>query len=110
MLELKNLIIDELIRLDQFSSHNVNDYLQELKQKKNSRDIIEDGSLVLLDCNGKQAMYFMTASHSAHMLSIHEKVVMLVTPFSALGMQLIGKTVKDHFKIQHREYQIIDIF
>jgi hypothetical protein len=110
MQTLKNLIIEELIRLDQSTTQDVSDYLLELKEKKNSRELIEDGSLILLDCNGKQAMYFMTASHSASMLNIHEKVIMLVTPFSPLGMQLIGKSTQDTFKIQQRLYTIVNIF
>ncbi len=110
MQTLKQLIIDELIRSDRSTTQDVSDYLLELKQKKNSRELIEDGSLILLDCNGKQAMYFMTASHSANMLNIHEKIVMIVTPFSPLGMQLIGKTIQDTFNIQQRQYQIIDIY
>jgi len=110
MLELKHLIIDELIRRDKSTTQDVSDYLLDLKLKKTSSDLIEDGSLVVLDCNGTKAMYFMTASHSASMLNIHEKVIMLVTPFSPLGMELIGKKNLEQFEINKRQYNIIAIY
>jgi len=97
--ELKNEMLEELEMFDgiQMESHAN----------------IEIGSIVELETNSRAATYFISPANSGSILSIDGRSVLVVSIFSSLGAELMGKKKNDRFEITTatglRSYKILNV-
>jgi len=77
-------------------------------------DSVSVGSLVHLLHNGSKRLYFISSTSGGHMLKIEEHVVLIISAFSPLGVELIGLISGDDFEIetsnQSRTYEVSQIW
>ncbi len=59
-------------------------------------------ALVELECNGSRMFYFLGPVGGGLEIRHQGTEVLVITPESPLGQQLIGKNVGDHIKLQRR--------
>jgi transcription elongation GreA/GreB family factor len=74
---------------------------------------IQMGSLVLLEHNGQERFYFLTATSGGTMLTIEEHTVLVISVFSPLGNEALGMKAGESFEIETpkemRTYKILKV-
>ena len=100
----KKLLLKQLISTldaDSADDQEVIDYLNNYEFIKINRTAeIQDGSLVQLENQGNINWYFMIPVEGGKFLTIDDKVIMSITPFSKLGGEMINRIVGDEFEVQ----------
>lgn len=87
--------------------------LEEVNLDHNNENI-SVGSLVNVLHAGKKRLYFISSTSGGHMIKVGEDVVLVISAFSPLGVELIGLSSGDDFEIETasetRSYEVSDIW
>jgi len=79
----------------------------------NSKDSVQPGAVVELDCDGKISTYFFASQGGGISVKWGGKNVQVITPASPLGESISGRVVGDLIEIesakQSREFEIISL-
>ncbi len=74
---------------------------------------IASSALIEVECQNKKSLLFMVPKGGGAQLEHQNIKVQIITPISALGEELIGRTVGETFEVkiagQLKEYLIVDI-
>jgi len=78
-----------------------------------SRDAVDLGALVEVDRKGRRALYFIGPGAGGTEIELENQEVLVLTPASPLGQQLMGRRPGDRVKIQlagaHEELRVMAI-
>ena len=75
-------------------------------------DKVSVGSMVSLEHNGQERVYFISSTSGGSMIKVLGEVVLVISAFSPIGSEVIGLEVGDSFEVEvkegsePREYQV----
>ena len=76
-------------------------------------DPIGLGACVELDLNGKRLFYFLASQGGGVTISVHEKIIHVITPEAPLGEALLDKYMGDEVEVEsmkaNRVYEIMSV-
>ncbi|EQC45338.1 GreA/GreB family elongation factor [Bacteriovorax sp. Seq25_V] len=120
---MRDLIIDNIRKTITTSAQGCeteemkNEMLEELEMfegiSMDEHQAIEIGSIIELETNSRVATYFISPANSGSILNIKGQSILVVSIFSALGAELMGKVVGESIELVTaagiRVYKVVSI-
>ncbi len=115
---MKDLLITELKKLADKQKPNLTE--EEYQQELQLIDAIDwpiisrvkevhIGSVVRLEVNGNQANYFISPTAGGSFIQSELGTLLVVSAFSGLGQELMGKRIGDSVLVQNKTYKVIEL-
>lgn len=115
---MKDFLITELKKLAEKQKPKLTEeeYQQELElidaidwPIKDRIQEVHLGSVVRLETNGHAAWYLISPVAGGNFIQSELGPMVIVSAFSGLGQELMGKKVGEQFQIQNKSYKVVEL-
>ena len=74
--------------------------LEDLDISENTQNKVQLGSLICLNCNGQERLYFVSSTSGGAMVKVESDTVLIISVFSPIGDAALGLSVGDSFEVE----------